>query len=154
MKFQSQSQSINSLGRNQHKINKWQKILIFFFLETPPSSSKSDFHPTPSLFSPDILSPMSLQQHRGQQNKPSHSSPFNLSPPRGPPDQQIFSLHIMIDSYRRAAKYLLDTANHLELVARHGNHGNTTQSSRHSNAPSNTCTETKSADTKKEKQDE
>ena len=24
----------------------------------------------------------------------------------------------MIDSYRRAAKYLLDTANHLELVAR------------------------------------
>ena len=33
---------------------------------------------------------------------------------------EMFSLHLMIDSYRRAAKYLLDTANHLELVARRG----------------------------------
>lgn len=38
--------------------------------------------------------------------------PFNTT------DTEAFSLRIMIDSYRRAAKYLLDTANHLELVAR------------------------------------
>lgn len=40
----------------------------------------------------------------------------------------------MIDSYRRAAKYLLDTANHLELVARHGNHGNVAASNTPTNA--------------------
>ncbi|XP_047143148.1 uncharacterized protein LOC124817314 [Hydra vulgaris] len=49
-------------------------------------------------YTPDILSPM-------------HFLPTSNS-------GEMLSLHLMIDSYRRAAKYLLDTANHLELVAR------------------------------------
>lgn len=53
----------------------------------------------PASYSPDILSSM-------------HFSAGTSG--------ELFSLHLMIDSYRRAAKYLLDTANHLELVARRG----------------------------------
>ena len=69
-------------------------VLIFidsFSVESFPS-------PPGHLPTFDILSSMQL--------------PFNTT------DTEAFSLRIMIDSYRRAAKYLLDTANHLELVAR------------------------------------
>lgn len=46
----------------------------------------------------------------------------------------------MIDSYRRAAKYLMDTANHLELVARHTNNlgGNEMVLNNNNNSDSNT----------------
>lgn len=106
--------------------NEYLQYNILFRLDTPPSS-KYDAFLTPNFFSPDILSPMSvhLQQNQNQNNNNTTQTPIGFPPaPPGPPDQQIFSLHVMIDSYRRAAKYLLDTANHLELVARHGNHGN------------------------------
>ena len=53
----------------------------------------------PNIYTPDILSSM-------------------FFPPGT--SGEMFSIHLMIDSYRRAAKYLLDTANHLELVARRG----------------------------------
>ena len=78
---------------------------------------------------------MSLHLQQNQNNNNTNAqTPIGMPPaPPGPPDQQIFSLHVMIDSYRRAAKYLLDTANHLELVARHGNHGNVASS----NTPNN-----------------
>ena len=70
-----------------------------------------------------------MSLHQQNQNNNNAQTPIGVPPaPPGPPDQQIFSLHVMIDSYRRAAKYLLDTANHLELVARHGNHGNVASS--------------------------
>ena len=78
---------------------------------------------------------MSLHLQQNQNNNNTNAQTLIGMPPAppGPPDQQIFSLHVMIDSYRRAAKYLLDTANHLELVARHGNHGNVASS----NTPNN-----------------
>lgn len=113
----------------------YNRIFFLFCLDTPPSS-KYDAFLTPNFFSPDILSPMSLHLQQNQNNNNSHAqTPIGIPPaPPGPPDQQIFSLHVMIDSYRRAAKYLLDTANHLELVARHGNHGNVASSNTPTNA--------------------
>lgn len=75
------------------------------------------------MVAPDILSSM--------------YHPSQLPVSRDAHGQHMFSLHLMIDSYRRAAKYLMDTANHLELVARHTTNNHLNDSNMHS-SPNNT----------------
>lgn len=107
-------------------------IFIIFFKDTLRPKPE-----IPSIFSPDILSPMYLPQ-----------------PPPTTSGQHIFSLHLMIDSYRRAAKYLMDTANHLELVARHTNNlGNEMVNNNSENSNGGTNSETPSSFTKREARD-
>lgn len=81
---------------NQDFLFNQEQLLNHRMFASDPMRPKPEL---PASYSPDILSSM-------------HFSAGTSG--------ELFSLHLMIDSYRRAAKYLLDTANHLELVARRG----------------------------------
>ena len=78
-------------------------MTIFAIICLDFARSKPDI---PNYHTPDILQSM--------------YKPPTTPTPTPPCNSDMFSLHLMIDSYRRAAKYLLDTANHLELVAKRG----------------------------------